>query len=512
MIVRITMKDKSRMKLILPDGYKFERFPYEISRKDVVEVTLPEEIVSIGDYAFHDMPNLKEVHYGTLEYIGVRAFAGCRKLHFEFREGLRRIEDRAFEKNRALTEVEIPSTVEFIDGNVFEDCLNVERMSVSENNSYYSSPGNCNAIVENSKAILISGCRGTVLPDGISEIGFKAFRGIVFNSQPVLPETLRFIGERAFMGSGNTGTLVFNRNLQEVKKEAFYRSDVKAVLLSEYVVLRDGCFRNCTSLEKVTVPDTFRLLPKDCFRGCSSLKSLRLPDGIFSIGPDAFSESGLVSLTLPENCIYIKERICRFCKNLLYLTLSPRTQIIGDYAFSHCESLEYISFLRINKEVMRLPFVCTEFPESLRCIGTGAFEFTAVREMDFQNCRSMKIINPFAFQFSRNLRKVTFSESIYSLGESCFSCCGIRSLSKTDKIRDIGHYAFFLNHIESVNLESAAVIGVRAFADNEMLEKVVIGKDHTVKVWEGAFEGTEIGEDFLKKANVITVPYDSYFR
>ena len=505
MIVRITMKDKSRKNLILPDGYKFERFPYEISRKDVVEVALPDEIVSISDYAFYDMPNLKTVHYGTLEYIGVRAFAGCRKLRFEFREGLRRIEDKAFEKNKALTEVKIPSTVEFIDGHVFEECVNIERMRVSENNRYYSSPDNCNAIVENSKARLISGCRSTILPEEISEIGFVAFRGIVFNSQPVLPETLRIIGEKAFMGSRNTGMLVFNRNMQEVKKEAFYRSDVKAVRLSEYVVLRDGAFRNCASLEKVTVPDTFRLIPKNCFRGCSSLKSLRLPEGIFSIGPDAFSESGLVSLTLPENCIYIKERICRFCKDLLYLTLSPRTQIIGDYAFSHCESLEYISFLRINKEVMRLPFVCTEFPESLRYIGIGAFEFTAVREIDFQNCRSMKIISPFAFQFSGNLRKVTFSESIYSLGESCFSCCGIKSLIKTDKIRDIGHNAFFLNHIESVNLESAAVIGVRAFALNEALGKVILGKDHIVKVWEGAFEGTEIGD-------IMAVPYDSYFR
>lgn len=62
-----------------------------------------------------------------------------------------------------------------------------------------------------------------------------------------------------------------------------------------------------SKVTSVTLPETLRYLGKFCFYGCKNLKSLQLPQGLRSIDIKALSNSGLESITIPKSVTYLIE-------------------------------------------------------------------------------------------------------------------------------------------------------------------------------------------------------------
>lgn len=103
-----------------------------------------------------------------------------------------------------FTSVSIPSTVTYINANGgmeghdgYPDLLS---LTVDENNQYYDSRDNCNAVIETATNTLILGCQGTVIPDDVIEIANRAFfcSGL---TDITIPSSVTFIGGGAFYGS-----------------------------------------------------------------------------------------------------------------------------------------------------------------------------------------------------------------------------------------------------------------------------------------------------------------------
>ena len=67
-------------------------------------------------------------------------------------------------------------------------------------------------------------------------------------------------------------------------------------------------FYHVTTLRKVVLPPTLRVIGQCAFCGCSSLTDIVLPDGLQQIQDSAFLKSGLTSITLPSSIVHIATR------------------------------------------------------------------------------------------------------------------------------------------------------------------------------------------------------------
>jgi hypothetical protein len=69
---------------------------------------------------------------------------------------------------------------------------------VAKDNETFDSRNGCNAIIRKSDNALIAGCMNTVIPDGVTSIGFEAFNNHTSLTEIVIPASVSSIGDRAF--------------------------------------------------------------------------------------------------------------------------------------------------------------------------------------------------------------------------------------------------------------------------------------------------------------------------
>ena len=168
-------------------------------------ITIPDSVESIGVYAFAYCESLESVTIPEgVESIGDGTFFGCESLEsVTFSEGLEQIGVSAFYGCESLKSVKIPASVEVIVSGAFGGSEDVDTIVVDDNNAYYDSRENCNAIIETATNTLIFGCDNTVIPDGVECIARGAFWGCEFLESIVIPASVTCIEEYAFVGCEN---------------------------------------------------------------------------------------------------------------------------------------------------------------------------------------------------------------------------------------------------------------------------------------------------------------------
>ena len=112
-----------------------------------------------------------------------------------------------------------------------------------------------------------------------------------------LPDTLQFIGERAFQRSAITRIRVPDSVVQ-VEKDAFDNCFYleKVVLGQGLTEIPMGMFYSCRSLREVILPEGVVRIGDEAFADCKALERVTLPDSLQEIGSQAFWNSGTKSL------------------------------------------------------------------------------------------------------------------------------------------------------------------------------------------------------------------------
>lgn len=124
-----------------------------------------------------------------------------------------------------------------------------------------------------------------------------------------------------------------------------------------YGVGDEGGFRNCSVLEKITLPDTIASIGSSAFSLCSGLTSITLPNSLTSIESNVFFRcSSLTSIAIPNSVTSIGDNAFAHCSSLSSITIPENVTSIGKWTFLNCSNLTSIII-----------------PESVTSIGDSSF-------------------------------------------------------------------------------------------------------------------------------------------
>jgi hypothetical protein len=240
------------------------------SKKEVTEITIPNTVTSIGNYAFSGCSTITKITIPkSVTSIGIGAFMNCTNLtEIVFEEGinLTTIPDYMCQNDTSLSKFIIPSTITSIGEYAFLSCSNLITVNIPSSvtmigDSAYRSAGITNLTLnEGLKSIGNSSfsyinCSEVVIPDSVTYLGFCSFQVCRKLTKITLGEGIDQISSNSINNCPNLTTVIVKGNIKYIEEGAF-SSDSSLTLsgiigLDWYKVtsIGKGAFRDCISLK-----------------------------------------------------------------------------------------------------------------------------------------------------------------------------------------------------------------------------------------------------------------------
>ena len=198
-----------------------------------------------------------------------------------------------------------------------------------------------------------TGLTGTLeIPDGMTEIGYKAFYGCSGLTGLILPDSLTILRDNVFYGcTGMTGTLHLPSALTQIGEYTFYQCGFTGTLTvpDSATTLGRGCFQGM-SITECVLPDTITTLPQGMFAGCPKLKTVNIPSNCQVIKRDAFQSCRELEVDMshffPDTLTEIGAVAFMNCGKLYGdLVIPEGITLIGSSTFQNCSGLN--GFLKL---------------------------------------------------------------------------------------------------------------------------------------------------------------------
>lgn len=222
-----------------------------------------------------------------------------------------------------------------------------------------------------------------------------------------------------------------NRPVTEIEDNAFKNcSSIQSVTVPSSVT-RIGifAFHGCTSLESVTLSNSVTSIGNSAFSGCSSLKEITIPNGLTSIETSTFSGcSALESITIPDSVARIKTGVFENCSSLNRITIPDRAVLIGARAF---ENTAYYN----NEE---------NWENGVLYIGNHLIK---AKDEDLGEVivkEGTKTVAQYAFNECASLESVVIPDSVIMIEDYAFSACSaLTSITIHKGVRIFGERTFY---------------------------------------------------------------------
>ena len=290
----------------------------------LTSLTLPEGLVSIGNYSFQSTKIKDIVFPATLKSIGDYAFMYCNLSTVSLPDGLESIGGRTFYYMSNLKKVILPSSLTAIGDYAF---YNNQNLSSVESH-----------IVE---------------PFDISEGVFAT--SSTWNSEKQAYDYAPSLAKLYVpIGSKSKYTAAKGWNMFAAVEEGELKEGFDGALKYSYstgstevTVIQDDSYKELT---EVTIPATATLGGKtyqvtavgnDAFKSCNKLTSLTLPNGLVSIGKYSFYNIGVKEIVFPTTLKSVGDYAFMYCK-MSAISLPDGLESVGSYAFYNMSSLQKV--------------------------------------------------------------------------------------------------------------------------------------------------------------------------
>ena len=246
-------------------------------QEHMINLTLPNSLMYINDYAFDYCENLRSITFGnslleigyeafynnesltnlqfpnSLQIIGQQAFMYCDSLRsVSFGNSLKIIEDHAFSQCDLLTEIVIPDSVTKIGIGAFY-CDSIKRVTIGT------------SLVE--------------MEDNAFE--WKNIRSLTWNAKRCKtvggsdPDSFTSHPDHSHMKHDNLDSLVFGNEVEYIPAGICYMAvKLDSIAIPQTVTaIGSSAFEDCSLLTKVVIPDKVTLIEQHAFEGCSALET-----------------------------------------------------------------------------------------------------------------------------------------------------------------------------------------------------------------------------------------------
>ncbi|MBE6693174.1 MAG: leucine-rich repeat domain-containing protein [Ruminococcaceae bacterium] len=229
---------------------------------NLTDVTISQTVQHIGEYPFSSCENLESVsvsHANDYYYSDDNCIVELQtsKLILGNKngiipEGVKVIGEQAFFGCTGLKSLTIPDHVTKIPAAAFIGCSGIESLSVSPDNPYYYSSGNC--IIEKNTNVLIRGCQNSIIPYGVTAIGPRAFSDCIGLTEITIPNSVTSIGDRAFSFC-SLKSITIPGSILQIGEYAFDLCRMTSVTFEHPTTWKvTGFDENCDEINGVTVP------------------------------------------------------------------------------------------------------------------------------------------------------------------------------------------------------------------------------------------------------------------
>ncbi len=288
---------------------------------------------------------------------------------------------------------------------------------------------------------------------------------------------------------------------------------LKVVLPDTIKMIGDYAFARCTKLQEISLPAAVEHIGENAFLGCAALGTIETGNHIIHVGNSALYGTKwlmeqskdfiilgnvLYCYTGQSEEIFVPKDVTSICnhafannKKIKSVRILNRNCIIGEGTFYGCTSLNSVSCEGLQTDIRAFAFYdCS----SLKNIDFGSV--SSIGDFAFCNCTELETlrvsgclnIGNGAFYNCCSFKRFLGDAQIKSIGNGAFYKC--RELRQGNFLRQteyIGNFAFAFSGVLEVYLDSIKKLESFAFYDCENLKKVSIAQD--AQIDQNVFEG-----------------------
>ena len=385
-------------------------------------VSLSNSITEISEFTFYNCRKLREIQLpSSLQIIGDHAFENCISLpEIIIPDKTTSVGEYAFAGCSNMKIISISKGVMSLGENFIKNCTHLREIIVSEENTVYSSYDGILYNNDFTRMLLVPlAIEYVELPSTIETIPFDSFAYSQLKSINI-PNTVKEIYSNAFMNCKNLTFLDIPNSIDFIGSGAFYGcSNLESIKLSESIKrINEDAFSGCP-LRYIVIPNSVTSIGDNSFKDCVNLENIEFPANLNYIGRGAFQNTGFMEVSLPESVKTVGSCAFAFCTSLEKIYIPDSTEILAA-TFMGCQNLIDIQLNSSNPnyywedgilynhkktEILACPRANGEvyLPDGIKVIGDYSFSYCY--NLTFISIpASVRIIGSSAFQEDINLK------------------------------------------------------------------------------------------------------------